>query len=123
MLSLSSSPQLPTHVIPTGTLVDGEIVAMDSAGKVSFNTLQRHRSDASAIRFYVFDLLILRGRSMLREPLLKRRDALTDLLAPVRKKSSAVDLSQTVMASAQDMIRAITDLGLEGISQTARFIL
>ena len=69
------------ELLPTGTLVDGEIVAMDSEGQVSFNMLQRHRSEASAIRFYVFDLLILRGRSMLHEPLLKRRDALTDLLA------------------------------------------
>ena len=88
---------------------------MDSTGQVSFNTLQRHRSEASAIRFYVFDLLILGGRSLLHEPLLKRRGALTELLGPVRKKSSAVELSQTVIASAQDMIRAITELGLEGI--------
>jgi DNA ligase D-like protein (predicted ligase) len=103
------------ELLPTGTLVDGEIVAMDSNGKVSFNTLQRHRSEASAIRFYVFDLLILRGRSMLHEPLLKRRGALTELLGPVRKKSSAVDLSQTVSVSAQEMIRAVTELGFEGI--------
>ena len=61
MLLLFSFPQLPKHVtlLPTGTLVDGEIVAMDATGQVSFNTLQRHRSEASAIRFYVFDLLIL----------------------------------------------------------------
>ena len=52
---------------------------------------------------------------MLHEPLLKRREALSDLLAPVRKKSSAVDLSQTVTASATDMIKAVTELGLEGI--------
>ena len=103
------------ELLPSGTLVDGEIVAIDSKGQVSFNTLQRHRSAASAIRFYVFDLLIIAGRSMLHEPLLKRREALSDLLAPVRKKSSAIELSQTVTASAQDMIRAITELGLEGI--------
>ncbi|MGZ8453077.1 MAG: ATP-dependent DNA ligase [Candidatus Binatia bacterium] len=101
--------------LPAGTLVDGEIVAMDSEGQISFNTLQHHRSKASAIRFYVFDVLILRGRTMLHEPVLKRRDALTELLAAVGKKSSAVDLSQTVTASAQDMIRAITEIGLEGI--------
>jgi ATP-dependent DNA ligase len=103
------------ELLPPGTLVDGEIVAMDSKGQVSFNTLQRHRSEASAIRFYVFDLLILRGHSILHESLLKRRDALTDLLRPVRKKSSVVDLSQTVTAPAQDMIGATTELGLEGI--------
>ena len=52
---------------------------------------------------------------MIHEPLLKRRDALTDLLAPVRKKSSSADLSQTVTAFANDMIEVITKLGLEGI--------
>jgi bifunctional non-homologous end joining protein LigD len=103
------------ELLPTGTLVDGEIVAIDSKGQVSFNMLQHHRSEASAIRFYVFDLLILRGRSMLHEPLLKRREALTDLLRPLRKKRSVIELSETVIASANDMIRAITELGLEGI--------
>ena len=52
---------------------------------------------------------------MLHEPLLRRRDALTDLLRPVRKKSSVIELSQTVNAPASEMIRAITELGLEGI--------
>ena len=52
---------------------------------------------------------------MLHEPLLKRCEALSDLLEAVRKKPSPIDLSQTVTASANDMIRAITDLGLEGI--------
>ena len=52
---------------------------------------------------------------MLHEPLLKRRDALTDLLRPVRKKPTVIELSQTVTARADDMIRAVTELGLEGI--------
>ena len=103
------------ELLPTGTLVGGEIVAIDPKGQVSFNMLQNHRSEASAIRFYVFDLLILRGRSMLHEPLLKRREALTDLLRPLGKKRSVIKLSETVTASANDMIRAITELGLEGI--------
>ena len=29
------------ELLPAGTLLDGEIVAMDSKGQVSFNTLQR----------------------------------------------------------------------------------
>jgi ATP-dependent DNA ligase len=62
--------------LPSGTLVDGEIVATDSEGRISFNMLQHHRSKASAIRFYVFDLLIHTGRNVIHEPLLKRRDAL-----------------------------------------------
>jgi bifunctional non-homologous end joining protein LigD len=36
--------------LPTGTFVDGEIVALDESGRVSFNLLQHHRSKAQASR-------------------------------------------------------------------------
>jgi ATP-dependent DNA ligase len=65
--------------------------------------------------FNVFDLLISAGRSMFGEPLWKRREALAKLLRPVSKKSAVIELSQAVVASAQEMTRAITELGLEGI--------
>jgi ATP-dependent DNA ligase len=97
--------------LPNGTLVDGEIIATDSDGRISFNMLQHHRFKASAIRFYVFDLLIHNGKNMVHEPFLKRRNALNDFLRPVRKKSSIIELSQTVNAPASEMIRAITGLG------------
>jgi ATP-dependent DNA ligase len=51
------------------TLIDGEIVALGDDGRPSFNLLQPHRSQASAIQFYAFDLLIYRGRSLLQVPL------------------------------------------------------
>ena len=102
--------------LPSGTLLDGEIVATDSDGRVSFNMLQHHRSKASAIRFYVFDLLIHSGRNMLHEPLLKRRDTFTDLLRPVRKNSPVIELSQTVAVPASEMIRAITSYGLSRLA-------
>jgi bifunctional non-homologous end joining protein LigD len=41
--------------LPPGTLIDGEIVALDENGRVSFNLLQHHRSKAQALLFYVFD--------------------------------------------------------------------
>jgi bifunctional non-homologous end joining protein LigD len=47
--------------LPPGTLVDGEIVALDENGRVSFNLLQHHRSKAQALLFYVFDVLVYRG--------------------------------------------------------------
>ena len=54
---------------PHGTLVDGEIVALDANGRISFNLLQHHRSKAQALVFYAFDVLIYRGRSVLNVPL------------------------------------------------------
>jgi bifunctional non-homologous end joining protein LigD len=44
--------------LPAGTLVDGEIVAVDRNGRISFNLLQHHRSQAQALLFYAFDVLI-----------------------------------------------------------------
>jgi bifunctional non-homologous end joining protein LigD len=103
------------HALPAGTLVDGEIVAIDANGRVSFNLLQHHRSQASAIRFYVFDILTFSRRSLLQESLLERRNALTDALRQIRKASSVVDVSQIIAAPADDLIRAAAELGLEGV--------
>ena len=60
------------------TLIDGEIVAIDDSGRPSFNLLQHHRSKASAIQFYAFDILIDRGRSLLELPLEARRALLSE---------------------------------------------
>src|SRR4029453_18166633 len=40
--------------LPPTTLLDGEIVALDEKGRVSFNLLQHHRSKAQALVFYAF---------------------------------------------------------------------
>ena len=61
---------------PPNTLLDGEIVALDEKGRVSFNLLQHHRSKAQALVFYAFDVLIYRGRGVLNVPLYFRREVL-----------------------------------------------
>src|SRR5688572_26948236 len=42
--------------LPPDTLLDGEIIALDQNGRISFNMLQHHRSQAQAILFYAFDV-------------------------------------------------------------------
>jgi bifunctional non-homologous end joining protein LigD len=44
--------------LPPDTLLDGEIIALDQNGRVSFNMLQHHRSQEQAILFYAFDVII-----------------------------------------------------------------
>jgi len=49
--------------LPDETLVDGEVVALDLAGRPSFNALQNGATGA-AIFFYVFDVMVLAGRNV-----------------------------------------------------------
>jgi bifunctional non-homologous end joining protein LigD len=44
--------------LPDNTVIDGEIVALDDAGRPNFNFLQHSRSQAKRIHYFVFDLLI-----------------------------------------------------------------
>jgi ATP-dependent DNA ligase len=58
--------QLPTIAkacehLPPDTLLDGEIIAIDQNGRVSFNMLQHYRSQAQAILFYAFEVLAIEG--------------------------------------------------------------
>ena len=55
--------------LPTRTLVDGEIVGIDENGRISFNLLQHHWSQAHALLFYAFDILIHGGIKLFNEPL------------------------------------------------------
>src|SRR5258708_2391450 len=40
--------------MPQGTVLDGEIVAIDDDGRPNFNSLQNFRTGASHIQYYVF---------------------------------------------------------------------
>jgi ATP-dependent DNA ligase len=60
--------------MPSGTVVDGELVAIDESGRPSFNLLQNFRSAASRIQYHIFDLLCLKGRDLTRLPLVERRE-------------------------------------------------
>jgi bifunctional non-homologous end joining protein LigD len=99
--------------LPPDTLLDGEIVALDANGHVSFNLLQHHRSKAQALLFYVFDLLVDRGGSLLSVPLPARREILSEIFKG--KKAAPISLSETLDASVDDLIRVAKELGFEGI--------
>ena len=55
--------------LPDGTVVDGEVVALDETGRPNFNLLQNFRSEASRIHYFIFDLLICQDRDLTRLPL------------------------------------------------------
>ena len=55
--------------LPDDTVIDGEIVALDQHGRPSFNALQNYGSAPAPVVYYVFDVLVLAGRDVMREPL------------------------------------------------------
>jgi DNA ligase D-like protein (predicted ligase) len=99
--------------LPPNTLVDGEIVALDERGRVSFNLLQHHRSKAQALVFYAFDILIYRGRSVLKLPLYFRREVLRRVFEDI--KAAPIGMSENIEAAPTDMIRVAKEFGFEGI--------
>ncbi len=101
--------------LPADTLLDGEIVAVDESGRVSFNLLQHHRSKAQALLFYAFDVFICRGKSLLNVPLEKRRKVLSEIFEKVRSKVSLIRLSETIDATPAELVRVAKQLGFEGI--------
>jgi bifunctional non-homologous end joining protein LigD len=62
-------------------VVDGEIVALDDEGRSSFQLLQAIELEGrkAPLRFYVFDLLELNGKSLLQLPLTSRKEVLAQV--------------------------------------------
>lgn len=75
---------LPTRVVARSAVIDGELVVVDAEGHADpAGLLARLRGeDGPPVAYLVFDLLVLDGRPLLREPLFKRRQALHRTLTP-----------------------------------------
>jgi len=92
-------------------LLDGEIVALDPKGKPSFQALQHRSAHRNyAIVFYAFDLLHLDGKDLTRVPLQERRKRLPNVV-----KGSGILLSEPLAGTPQQVIDAVSRIGLEGI--------
>jgi DNA ligase D-like protein (predicted ligase) len=100
--------------LPDESVIDGEIVALDQAGKPSFNALQNYDFSGSAdLFFYVLDLLVLAGRDVMTEPLSVRRALLEKRVLP--KLREPVRYSTALPARLSDLISSVKAQGLEGL--------
>jgi bifunctional non-homologous end joining protein LigD len=98
--------------LPEGTVVDGEVVALDDAGRPNFNLLQQFRSGASRICYFMFDLLVCNDRDLTRLPLIERHKLLNLL---VKLKSGRIRISEQFEVAANDMLVAVREQKLEGV--------
>jgi bifunctional non-homologous end joining protein LigD len=100
--------------MPDETVIDGEVVALDKDGRPSFNTLQNYGSAGGApLHFYIFDLLILEGRDVMGEPLVRRRELLEEHVLP--NLAEPIRYSPVLEAKLEDLIRSVKAQGLEGL--------
>ena len=98
--------------LPEGTVVDGELIAIDDKGRPDFNLLQNFRAEASRIHYYTFDLLCWKGRDLTRLPLIERWALLKSLVVVKEKRIKAWDY---VEAAPNELLSAVRDQRLEGI--------
>jgi DNA ligase D-like protein (predicted ligase) len=99
--------------MPDETVIDGEVVALDEEGRPSFNILQNFASSSVPIIFYAFDLLILSGRDVMKEPLTERRALLEKKVLP--KLKEPIRYSTPLPASLPELIHSVKTHGLEGL--------
>jgi bifunctional non-homologous end joining protein LigD len=108
---------------PVSQLVlDGEIIALDSRGKLCFQCLQGYLKSMNKIRtgpverpsaiiYYVFDILYLDGYDLKGVPLRERQE----LLRSVLEAGGDVRLVEHFAGDGQTVYRAAIENGLEGI--------
>ncbi|MEO8541757.1 MAG: non-homologous end-joining DNA ligase, partial [bacterium] len=106
----------------TSAVFDGEIVAIDPAGRPSFELLQQRMNlqDATQVAaaertiptvFYAFDLLHLDGFDLTRVKLNARREMLARVILPLPQFTQVF----AIPASADDAFTIATESGFEGI--------
>jgi DNA ligase D-like protein (predicted ligase) len=99
--------------LPQNTVVDGEIVAFDQEGRPSFNALQNYGSASGPVIYYIFDLLVLSGDDVRREPLQKRRELLAKKVLP--KLAEPVRYSAPLDADLAVLLESVKVHGFEGL--------
>jgi bifunctional non-homologous end joining protein LigD len=98
--------------LPDETVIDGEVVALDADGRPSFNALQ-NETPGRTLLYYVFDLMVLRGRDVRREPLDARRRLLEEKVVP--RLAEPVRAIGELEASLPDLIHSVKLQRLEGL--------
>jgi DNA ligase D-like protein (predicted ligase) len=97
--------------LPPDTVVDGEIVALDAEGRPSFTLLQDN--PAAPRCYFVFDVIVLRGRDLSGAPLSERKKRLEERVLPAL--AEPVRYAAPFAADLSDLIHAVKGAGLEGL--------
>ena len=95
-------------------VIDGEAVALDEEGRSSFQLLQALEMEGrkAPLRFYVFDLLQLNGKSLLDLPVEQRKQVLAKVCENV---GDPIRYSGEISGDVESLLAEVTKRGLEGL--------
>ena len=99
--------------LPDETVIDGEIVALDECGRPSFNSLQNYGATGAPLHFFIFDVLILKGKDVMGDPLMKRRELIEEHVLPML--AEPIRYSPILAATLKALIQSVKAQGLEGL--------
>jgi ATP-dependent DNA ligase len=99
--------------MPDNTVIDGEVIAFDDEGRPSFSALQNYGSAPAPVLYCVFDVMVLSGRDVMREPLEKRRELLEQKVLP--KLSEPVRYASSLDAALPVLVQSVKEQGFEGL--------
>jgi bifunctional non-homologous end joining protein LigD len=99
--------------LPADTVIDGEVIAVDADGRPSFSLLQNHGASGIPILYFVFDVMVLSGRDVMREPLRVRRDLLERKVLPTL--GEPVRYAEPLDASLAVLVQSVKAAGFEGL--------
>ena len=102
------------NLVVSDCVIDGEVVALDEEGRSSFQLLQALEMEGrkSPVRFYVFDLLQLDGKSLIKLPLKQRKTLLAEIC---ENAGDPIRFSSEIGSDATRLLAEIKRRGLEGI--------
>ena len=94
-------------------ILDGELVALDKNNVTTFSGLKNKLSEGGqGLSYYVFDLLHLNSKSLLKEPLIERK---TQLEALFKKQKFATIFYSEHFQQEGDFMTKACQMGLEGV--------
>jgi len=96
--------------LPTGTVLDGELVAFDLTGRPSFAAMQDANADSNVV-FFAFDILAHGAKDTKQLPLSKRLDILRSAFAP----TDLVQQCEHFIGPLESFLAGVRKIGGEGV--------
>jgi bifunctional non-homologous end joining protein LigD len=95
-------------------VIDGEIVAMNDEGVISFQQLQNfaNKGQSTHLNYYIFDILWLDGKDLTKLTLLERKTILKSILP---EENSILKYSDHIEEKGKEFFELATQRGLEGV--------